>query len=58
MLIKIETKYNYDNQYDIYYWTLYDGPDGIDEYTGECNSLIECFQQILEHRQFNKLGYM
>lgn len=58
MLVKIETKYNYEKKSDEYYWKLYDGPDGIDEYNGKCKSLVECFQQILERREMNKLGYM
>jgi len=41
----------------IYSWTLYDGPDGIDEFYGKANSLGEVFEQIILHRTQNALSY-
>jgi hypothetical protein len=46
MLIKILLDY----QREAFVWTLYDGPEGIDELSGECATLGECFEQIVEAR--------
>lgn len=35
----------------VYYWTLHDGPDGIDKVTGYAVSLEEALNKILEWRQ-------
>ena len=34
-----------------FYWTLYDGPDGIDEVKGFATDLVEVFAKILEWRE-------
>jgi len=36
---------------EFYYWTLYDGPDGIDEVRGFAMDLIEVFSKIVEWRE-------
>jgi hypothetical protein len=36
---------------EFYYWTLYDGPDGIDEARGFATDLIEVFSKIIEWRE-------
>lgn len=46
-----------DNPLGIYSWTLYDGPDGIDEFYGKENSLGEVFEQIVHYRTLNALSY-
>ena len=35
----------------IYYWTLYDGPDGIDKVSGYATTLEETVCKILDWRQ-------
>lgn len=36
---------------EFYYWTLHDGPDGIDEVKGFATDLIEVFSKIIEWRE-------
>ena len=36
---------------EFYYWTLLDGPDGIDEVRGFAKDLIEVFSKIIEWRE-------
>ena len=36
---------------EFYYWTLYDGPDDIDEARGFAVDLIEAMTKILEWRE-------
>lgn len=40
-----------------YQWKLYDGPDGVDWFDGECESLGECFEKIVSSRTVNALSY-
>lgn len=35
----------------VYFWTLYDGPDGIDKVSGYATSLEEAVTKILDWRQ-------
>lgn len=42
---------------DTYSWWLYDGPDGIDVFSGEESSLGEVFEKIIYHRTINGLDY-
>ena len=35
----------------VYFWTLYDGPDGIDKVSGYATSLEEAATKILDWRQ-------
>lgn len=37
-------------QSDKYLWTLYDGPDGIDKRVGQCDTLGEVFEKVVEAR--------
>ena len=34
-----------------------DGPDGIDDSSGDCSSLEECFEKIIEDRSKTSLLY-
>ena len=40
-----------------YHWEFYDGPDGIDYYTGIGNSLGEVFEQIIKAQLTNSMRY-
>ena len=40
-----------------YRWTLFTGPERIDEYTGYCPTLGECFELILKWRTINAIHY-
>lgn len=40
-----------------YCWTVYDGPEHIDNYTGKFYTLGECFEEIVRWRTFNSLHY-
>lgn len=42
---------------DEYHWKMYDGPDGIDEYTGKGSCLGEVFEQILDAKLKNRMRY-
>jgi hypothetical protein len=42
---------------DEYHWEFYDGPDGIDHYTGIGNSLGDVFEQIIEKQLLNRMRY-
>jgi hypothetical protein len=50
MKIEINNHYAADGK-EFYYWTLYDGPDGIDEVKGFATDLIEVFSKIIEWRE-------
>lgn len=53
--MKIEIDYSpYKKEYK---WKLWTGPDGIDDYYGVCNSLGECFEQIIKNEALNMLNY-
>jgi hypothetical protein len=41
----------------VYSWTLYDGPEEIDEFYGQANSLGEVFEQIIARRTMIGLEY-
>ena len=50
--MKIEiTNHSAADGKEFYYWTLYDGPDGIDEARGFAVDLIEVFSKIIEWRE-------
>lgn len=40
-----------------YHWSMYDGPDGIDHFTGTANSLGDAFEQIVKKQLLNSLNY-
>jgi len=40
-----------------YRWGLETGPEHIDEYTGHCYTLGECFEQIVMWRTLNAQHY-
>jgi hypothetical protein len=42
---------------DHYEWSLYDGPDGIDQYEGQADSLGEAFEAIIARRTMIGLEY-
>jgi hypothetical protein len=50
MKIEINNHYAADGK-EFYYWTLYDGPDDIDEAKGFAVDLIEAMSKILEWRE-------
>jgi hypothetical protein len=50
MKIEINNHFAADGK-EFYYWTLYDGPDGIDEVKGFATDLIEVFSKIIEWRE-------
>ena len=56
MKIEIDTHHT-KGGLEYYSWSLYTGPDGIDHYEGEANSLGECFEQIIRKEYYNALGY-
>lgn len=49
--MKIEIYDMWRNGHTIYFWTLYDGPDGIDKVTGYATTLEETVCKILDWRQ-------
>ena len=40
-----------------YHWILYTGPEHIDEYTGNCYTLGECFELIMKWETLNAQKY-
>jgi hypothetical protein len=50
MRIEINNHHTQDGK-EFYYWTLYDGPDGVDEVKGFATDLIEVFSKIIEWRE-------
>ena len=48
---------NYDPRLEVYSWRLWDGPDGIDEYSGWCYCLGEVFEQVVVARAVNSQSY-
>jgi hypothetical protein len=53
--MEIQIRYRRDN--DHYEWSLYDGPEGIDHYDGQADSLGEAFEQIVARRFMIGLEY-
>ena len=49
--MKIEIYDLWRNNRTVYFWTLYDGPDGIDKVTGYATTLEETVCKILEWRE-------
>jgi hypothetical protein len=50
MRIEINNHFTKDGK-EFFYWTLWDGPDGIDEVKGFATDLVEVFSKILEWRE-------
>ena len=48
--IEIDSHYTQDGK-EYYYWTMWTGPDGIDEVKGFATDLIEVFSKIVEWRE-------
>lgn len=46
---------SYHNGY--YYWNLYDGPDGVDHYSGSRDCLGKVFEEIIQTRLNNAKLY-
>lgn len=40
-----------------YHWSMYDGPDGVDHYTGIAISLGDAFEQIIKNQIMNSIQY-
>ena len=40
-----------------YHWSMYDGPDGTDHFTGIAFSLGDAFEQIIKHQIINSIKY-
>jgi hypothetical protein len=53
--MNIEIWYRVEN--DHYEWKLYDGPDGIEHYEGQADSLGEAFEAIIARRIMIGLEY-
>ena len=47
----------YRRECDHYEWTLYDGPDGIEHYEGQADTLGEAFEAIIARRTMIGLEY-
>ena len=56
IIMKIEIEQDCTGTGD-YRWELHTGPEHIDEYTGYCNSLGECFEKIIQFSTLNALRY-
>jgi hypothetical protein len=41
-----------------YIWGLETGPERIDKYSGYCETLGECFEEIIRHRTMNAMEYV
>ena len=50
MQIEINNHFTPDGK-EFYYWTLYDGPESVDEVKGFATDLIEVFSKIIEWRE-------
>jgi len=50
MKIEINNHFTPDGK-EFYYWTLYDGPDGIEEARGFAVDLVEAMSKVLEWRE-------
>jgi hypothetical protein len=55
--IKMNIKIEYRSETDSYEWVMYDGPDGIDDYCGQANSLGEVFERIIYNRTLIERSY-
>ena len=53
----MELNVGYKPENDHYEWKLYDGPEGIDHYEGQADSLGEAFEQIVARRTMIGLEY-
>jgi hypothetical protein len=53
--MNIEVWHRVEN--DHYEWSLYDGPEGIDHYDGQADTLGEAFEAIIAHRTRIGLEY-
>jgi|DEB0MinimDraft_10_1074344.scaffolds.fasta_scaffold06995_7 hypothetical protein len=51
--MKIEVHYRNGH----YYWVLFDGPDGCDQYEGIASCLGECMEEIVKKRMENAQFY-
>jgi hypothetical protein len=50
MRIEIMSNYGPSGYVDYFDWHYWGGPDGIDEHSGTCFTLGECFEHILVAR--------
>lgn len=48
---------NYNSHTQMFVWTIYDGPDGIDEGRGGARTLGEVFEQVTIWRHNNAKQY-
>ena len=51
--MKIEIHYRNGH----YYWVLFDGPDGCDQYEGIASCLGECMEEVVKKRLINAQYY-
>jgi hypothetical protein len=58
MRIEITSKFNPSVYIEYYNWHYWDGPDGIDEYSGTSFTLGECFEHIVVARTRLEQQYM
>jgi hypothetical protein len=49
--MKIEIVNYFSGGHEVFFWTLYDGPDGCDRATGHATSLEEALNKIHTWRQ-------
>lgn len=57
MHIEIEEYCDSETGLKTYRYYMCDGPDGIDDSSGDCSSLEECFEKIIEDRSNTSLLY-
>lgn len=55
--MKIIIDWNSNYLEKAYIWTMYTGPDGIDAFTGETNTIGECFEEIAKVTALHALTY-
>lgn len=55
--MKIEILFHPTKDGGYYTYKLFDGPDGIDEFTGAGKTLGETFEKIITWRTLNSLNY-
>jgi hypothetical protein len=56
MKIEITNQYTREGK-EFYYWSMFTGPDGIDEVRGFASDLIEVFSKIVEWQERIALDY-
>jgi len=57
MKVKIVNKYAPDGK-EFFEWTLWDGPDGVEEVRGYASDLVIAFSKIIEWRERIAADYL